>query len=255
MSYKGYLIDLDGTMYRGGTAIPEAVAFVHELKKRNLPYLFVTNNSTKTPEAVASHLRGFSVPADEKHVFTSGMATAAYLSEQKPNARVYIIGETGLRAALSQAGHVEASQGVDYVVVGLDREVTYEKIKRASLLIQQGATFIATNGDNAIPSEEGLIPGNGSIVAAIATASKTQPIFAGKPESIIIEQAIDVLGTTIEDTLMIGDNYQTDILAGIHGGLDTLLVYSGVTSEEDLQSVKVRPTFTHRSLAEWNLFD
>ena len=251
MNYKGYLLDLDGTMYRGNTAIPEAVEFVKALKKRDLPYLFVTNNSTKTPKDVAAHLQNFLIPAEKEDVFTSGMATAAFITEQKPNARVFIVGENGLREALSQAGHIEATEDVDYVVVGLDREVSYQKIKQASLLIQKGATFIATNKDNAIPSEEGLVPGNGSIVAAIATASNTLPIFAGKPEAIIINQALDVLGTSPDETIMVGDNYQTDILAGIHAGLDTLLVFSGVTSEEDLLSIEVKPTFTHHSLAEW----
>ncbi|TSB48215.1 TIGR01457 family HAD-type hydrolase [Alkalicoccobacillus porphyridii] len=252
MGYKGYLLDLDGTMYRGGQAIPEAVEFVHELKRRQLPYLFVTNNSTKTQEAVAEHLQGFGVPVKPHQVFTSGMAASSYLSEQT---RAYIVGESGLKQALKKAGHIETDQQVDAVVVGLDREFTYEKLKRASLLIQQGAQLIATNGDKAIPSEDGLVPGNGSIVAAIATASQTEPLFVGKPEAIMMKQALAVLGTDPRDTIMVGDNYQTDILAGIQAGLDTLLVFSGVTTAAQVNLVDIKPTFTHHSLSEWTLFE
>ncbi|MEK4566102.1 TIGR01457 family HAD-type hydrolase [Alkalihalobacillus sp. FSL R5-0424] len=251
MSYKGYLIDLDGTMYRGGEVIPEAIDFVKELERRELPYLFVTNNSTKTPEMAAAHLHSLAIPATPKHLYTSAMATASYIREQKQGARVYVIGEAGLQEACRHEGLVEADDNVDFVVVGLDREVTYQKIKQASLLIQQGATFIATNQDHALPTEEGLVPGNGSIVAAIATASGTKPMFVGKPETLIITQALQLLGTSANETVMVGDNYRTDIMAGMNACMDTMLVLSGVTTEADLPNLPVKPTITLQALSQW----
>lgn len=251
MSYKGYLIDLDGTMYRGGEVIPEAIDFVKELERRELPYLFVTNNSTKTPETAAEHLNALAIPATPEHVYTSAMATASYIREQKQEARVYVIGEVGLREACYQEGLVEAEDNVDFVVVGLDREITYQKIKQASLLIQQGATFIATNQDHALPTEEGFVPGNGSIVAAIATASGTKPMFVGKPETLIIKQALLLLGTAANETVMVGDNYRTDIMAGMNAGMDTMLVLSGVTTEADLPHLPVKPSITLQALSQW----
>lgn len=251
MAYKGYLIDLDGTMYRGGEVIPEAVEFVKELERRSLPYLFVTNNSTKTPETAAMHLQALAIPASAEHVFTSAIATASYIQEQKPGARVFMIGETGLREACRDAGLVEATEDVDFVIVGLDRDVTYKKIKQASLLIRQGATFLATNQDHALPTEEGLVPGNGSIVAAIATATETKPVVVGKPEALIMTQALQTIGTKAEETIMVGDNYRTDIMAGINAGIDTMLVLSGVTKEADLPHLPVKPTVTLQSLSQW----
>ncbi|MEN0644594.1 TIGR01457 family HAD-type hydrolase [Alkalicoccobacillus gibsonii] len=251
MTYKGYLIDLDGTMYRGGEVISEAIEFVNELKRRELPYLFVTNNSTKTPEIAAAHLRKLSIPATPEHVYTSAMATASYIREQNPEARIYVIGEAGIREACRHAGLVEATENVDFVVVGLDRELTYQKIKQASLLIQQGATFIATNQDHALPTEEGLVPGNGSIVAAIASASGTKPMFVGKPEALIMTQALRKLRLGADETIMVGDNYRTDIMAGLNAGIDTMLVLSGVTTEADLPQLPVKPTVTLQALSQW----
>ncbi|MFK3938414.1 TIGR01457 family HAD-type hydrolase [Alkalihalobacillus sp. NPDC078783] len=251
MMYKGYLIDLDGTMYRGGEVIPEAIEFVRELERRELPYLFVTNNSTKTPETAAAHLRKLAIPATSDHVYTSAMATASYIREQQQAARVYVIGEEGIREACRHAGLVEATENVDFVIVGLDREVTYQKIKQASLLIQQGSTFIATNQDHALPTEEGLVPGNGSIVAAIATASGTKPMFVGKPEALIMNQALDKLGLRSSETMMVGDNYRTDIMAGLNAGMDTMLVLSGVTTEADLTQLPEKPTITLQALSQW----
>ncbi|MCM3714040.1 TIGR01457 family HAD-type hydrolase [Halalkalibacter oceani] len=249
--YKGYLIDLDGTIYRGREAIPEAVSFVKELEKKQLPYLFVTNNSTKRPEQVAELLRTMDVPATTEHVFTTSMATASYLSELKREARIYMIGEEGLRSALMEEGHLLVEEEPDYVVIGLDRNITYEKLAKAALHVRAGASFIATNGDVALPTERGLVPGNGSLVSVVALSTGVKPVFIGKPEAIIIEQALDVLGTSKAETVMVGDNYHTDILAGIRAGMDTLLVYTGVSTKEEIAQVKEKPTSAIGSLAEW----
>ncbi|MGG0184700.1 TIGR01457 family HAD-type hydrolase [Bacillus rhizoplanae] len=249
--YKGYLIDLDGTMYRGEERIEEASDFVKALQERNLPYLFVTNNSTRKPEQVADKLVQFDIPASAEQVFTTSMATANFIYERKQNASVYMIGEEGLRDALVEKGFTLVDSNPDFVVVGLDREVTYEKLAKACLAVRNGATFISTNGDIAIPTERGLLPGNGSLTSVVTVSTTVNPIFIGKPESIIMEQALKVLGTTKEETLMVGDNYDTDILAGMNAGMDTLLVHTGVTSVEKLTEYDVQPTHVVHSLTEW----
>ncbi|MFX3622850.1 MAG: TIGR01457 family HAD-type hydrolase [Ectobacillus sp.] len=249
--YKGYLIDLDGTMYRGEEKIEEASDFVKALAEQNIPYLFVTNNSTRKPEQVADKLLSFDIPATPDHVFTTSMAAANFVCEQKADASIYMIGEEGLHAALVEKGFIFEDKNPDYVIVGLDRDITYEKLAKACLAVRNGAIFISTNGDIALPTERGMLPGNGSLTSVVAVSTQTQPIFIGKPESLIMEQALKVIGTSKEETLMVGDNYDTDILAGINAGMDTLLVHTGVTTKEKLSEYKVQPTYVVQSLTEW----
>lgn len=251
--YKGYLIDLDGTMYKGSERIDAAADFVKRLIDAGIPYLFVTNNSARTPAQVADKLRRFGIPASEEQVFTTSQATANYISERKPDAGVYVIGEEGIRTAIEEKGLEFAGEDADFVVSGIDREITYEKLAVGCLAVRNGATFISTNGDIAIPTERGLLPGNGSLTSVIAVSTQTEPIFIGKPESIIMEQALKVLGTDKADTLMVGDYYDTDILAGMRAGIDTLLVHTGVTTKELLKGYKEMPTYTVDSLDEWEV--
>lgn len=249
--YRGYLIDLDGTMYRGTELIKEAADFVKKLRELDLPYLFVTNNSSRTPAQVAEKLRSFTIAAGEEQVFTTSMATANYIFEQKSDASVYVIGEEGIKNALMEKGLTFAEEHADYVVVGIDRLINYEKLATACLAVRNGAVFISTNGDIAIPTERGLLPGNGSLTSVITVSTQTKPTFIGKPESIIMEQALQVLGTSKEETLMVGDNYDTDILAGMNAGLDTLLVHTGVTTKELLAGYKKKPTYVVDTLEHW----
>lgn len=251
--YQGFLIDLDGTVYNGTEKIDEAIRFVKELEKRKLPYLFLTNNSTKHPKDVAKKLRDMGVPATTEHVFTTSMATATYIAEIKPAAHVYPIGEEGLTFALEEQGLVNSDKDVDFVVMGLDRTISYEKLAVGALEIRKGATFVATNGDVALPSERGFLPGAGSLISVLSVTTGVEPKFIGKPEGIIVEQALEVLGTDKNETLMIGDNYYTDILAGINAGIDSLLVHSGVTTKDDLVTIAVKPTYTIDNLSEWSL--
>ncbi|CQR47286.1 putative hydrolase YutF [Paraliobacillus sp. PM-2] len=251
--YKGFLIDLDGTVYKGTEKIDEAITFVKELNKRKLPYLFLTNNSTKHPKDVAEKLQKMDVPATEDHVFTTSMATAAYIAEQKPKARVYPIGEEGLYQALEEKGLIITDSNVDFVVMGLDRSISYEKLEIGALEIRKGANFVATNGDVALPTERGFLPGAGSLISVLSVTTGVEPKFIGKPESIIVEQALEVLGTNKDETIMIGDNYHTDILAGINAGIDSLLVHSGVTTKAELETIDTQPTYTIDSLAEWTI--
>lgn len=249
--YKGYLIDLDGTMYRGTERIEAASDFVKKLKEKGIPYLFVTNNSSRTPAQVAKKLVDFDIPASEDLVFTTSQATANYISEKNSKASVYVIGEEGITTALEEKGLKFAGEDADFVVVGIDRDINYEKLAVACLAVRNGATFISTNGDIAIPTERGLLPGNGSLTSVVAVSTQTKPIFIGKPESIIMEQALKVLGTAKEETLMVGDYYDTDILAGINAGMDTLLVHTGVTTKELLKGYVKQPTYTVDTLDQW----
>lgn len=249
--YKGYLIDLDGTMYKGTELIEEAAGFVKSLVDLHIPYLFVTNNSSRTPTQVAEKLKGFGIQAEESQVFTTSLATANYIYEQNPSGSVYVIGEEGLRTAIAEKGFTPAEEAADFVVIGIDRELTYEKLAVGCLAVRNGATFISTNGDIALPTERGFMPGNGSITSVITVSTGKKPIFIGKPESIIMEQALKVLGVRKEETIMVGDYYDTDIMAGINAGMDTLLVHTGVTTKELLKNYETQPTYTIDSLDQW----
>lgn len=249
--YEGYLIDLDGTMYRGKERIVEAVNFVKELAKREIPYLFVTNNSSKRRDQVAKVLVEMGIPATEEHVFTTSIATANYIENEKKKASIYVIGEEGLQDALQKKSFTFEETDVDYVVIGIDRNINYEKLAKACLAVRAGAKFISTNSDIALPTERGLMPGNGSITSVISVSTEVNPIFIGKPESIIVDQALEVIGTPREKTVMVGDNYNTDIKAGMNAFMDTIMVHTGVTSKQQLATYEKQPTFSIDSLAEW----
>ena len=249
--YKGYLIDLDGTMYRGTEPIEAAADFVRTLVENNIPYVFVTNNSSKTRKAVSGHLNNMGIISTPGQVVTTSIATANYIQNQKEHARCYVIGEEGLISALEENDLIITDLDPDYVVVGIDREISYVKYAKAVFAVRNGATFISTNSDVAIPMERGLLPGNGALTSVITVSTGVQPIFIGKPEAIIMEEALAILGVTKEDALMVGDNYNTDIRAGIHAGLDTLMVFTGVTRFEELAGLEVKPTYHVHSLRDW----
>jgi 4-nitrophenyl phosphatase len=250
--YKGYLIDLDGTMYRGSETIDAARTFVQTLYEQGIPYLFLTNNSTSTPENVAVKLKGMGIQAAPENVFTSSLATAKYIKEQKADARCFVIGEEGLYTALEQEGLRIAVDGVcDYVVTGLDRGITYEKLTKACLAIRDGAVFVATNSDVALPTERGFLPGSGALTSVVTVSTGQEPVFIGKPESVIMNEALQVLGVPKEETLMVGDNYQTDILAGLRADIDTLMVFTGVTPLEAYEGLAEKPSYYVHSLDEW----
>ncbi|MFC0523869.1 TIGR01457 family HAD-type hydrolase [Pontibacillus salicampi] len=252
--YKGYLIDLDGTMYKGSEPIDAASAFVQALKESQIPHLFVTNNSSRKPEQIADKLQTFHIPAEKEQIFTTSMATASYISDQTSQARVFAIGEEGLHSALEQEGHLLTEEYCDYVVIGIDRDITYEKLATACLQVRNGAAFLSTNSDVAIPTERGMLPGNGSLTSVITISTGVQPIFIGKPEPIIMEQAMEQIGLTKDEVLMVGDNYHTDIMAGIKAGFDTLHVQTGVTQKEHLSHFDEQPTYSIKTLEEWTSF-
>lgn len=251
--YKGYMIDLDGTIYRGKEEIPAAKPFIDRLRQNNISYLFVTNNSTKEPMDVVRNLKdNFDIDATESNVYTSAMATVDYVkSLNSSKKKVYIIGEQGLKRAFANEGFVFEEQNPDYVVVGLDYDVTYHKFELATLAIRNGATFIGTNPDTNLPNERGLVPGAGSLVGLVEIATQQKPIMIGKPETIIMDKALEKMKLQKEDVVMVGDNYNTDIQAGINAGIDTLLVYTGVSTKEQVAKKDSKPTHEIDSLDEW----
>ena len=251
--YAGYLIDLDGTMYNGDEKIAEAAGFIERLRKADKPFLFLTNNSTSHAEDVAAKLKRVSdVEAYPEEVFTSTMATVSYLKKEKEE-RLYVIGEGGLLDGLTTAGFELTDTEVDAVVVGLDREVSYQVLEIATHLILAGAKFIATNPDTNLPTERGLVPGNGALVAFLEAATGVKATVVGKPESIIMEAALAEIGLKKEEVLMVGDNYTTDIQAGIRNEIDTLLVLTGFTKKEDVPTLPTPATHVIDTLADWEI--
>ncbi|MGT2911912.1 TIGR01457 family HAD-type hydrolase [Streptococcus cameli] len=254
MAYQGYLIDLDGTIYKGTTRIPAGERFVQRLQEKGLPYLFVTNNTTRTPQQIKDMLANqFQVETPLETIYTAVHATVDFMDDLGKGKTAYVIGEEGLKSAIAEAGYVEDTEHPAYVVVGLDWNVTYEKLALATLAIQKGAVFIGTNPDLNIPTERGLLPGAGSLLALLEAATRIKPIIMGKPEATIMNKALERLGTEREKTVMVGDNYLTDIRAGIDNGFPTLLVLTGFTRAEEVANLPIAPTHVLDSLDEWSM--
>ncbi|KRN26850.1 TIGR01457 family HAD-type hydrolase [Liquorilactobacillus mali] len=252
-SYKGYLIDLDGTIYRGKEPIPAAKRFIDKLQEKGIPFLFVTNNSTQTPEKVVQNLsENFDIHVNVDNVYTSGLATADYVADLDEKKRsAYVIGESGLKKALFDKGFTFEEEEPDYTIVGLDYDVTYHKFELATLAIRNGSRFIGTNADTNLPNERGLVPGAGSVISLVECATQQKATYIGKPEPIIMEKALKRIGLSNNEVIMVGDNYMTDILAGIRSNIDTLLVYTGVSTHKLIEQKEIKPTYEIESLDEW----
>ncbi|HEQ5050938.1 TPA: TIGR01457 family HAD-type hydrolase [Streptococcus pyogenes] len=254
MPYKGYLIDLDGTIYQGKKRIPAGERFIKRLQERGIPYLLVTNNTTRTPEMVQSMLANqFHVETSIETIYTATMATVDYMNDMNRGKTAYVIGETGLKSAIAAAGYVEELENPAYVVVGLDSQVTYEMLAIATLAIQKGALFIGTNPDLNIPTERGLMPGAGALNALLEAATRVKPVFIGKPNAIIMNKSLEVLGIQRSEAVMVGDNYLTDIMAGIQNDIATILVTTGFTRPEEVPTLPIQPDHVLSSLDEWRL--
>lgn len=251
-SLNAFILDMDGVLYRGHQRLDAAAEFLSFLQARHLAYILLTNNSTRTPASVAARLREVGIDVDASNIITSSVATASYLKHQRPNgARVFVIGEEGLRAPLADEGFTLVENGqADYVVLGMDRTVTYEKLKRATLLIRAGAQFIATNPDTTFPTPEGLVPGAGSLIAALKATTGESPLVIGKPEPTCFNLALEKLGADKATTAAIGDRLDTDILGAQRAGLHTILVLTGVSTRSDLDTSVVQPDWVFE-----NLFD
>ena len=247
----GYLIDMDGVIYHGHQLIPGADRFIHELLANDVPFLFLTNNSQRTRRDVATKLNRLGIPIEDKHVFTCAMATARYLAQQKPHGTAYVIGEGGLLTALHSNGYAIVDRDPDYVVVGEGRTLTFEMMEAALGMIRAGAKLIATNLDPNCPTPTGMRPGCGAVVALLEAASGIKAFSAGKPSPIMMRGARKELGLSAEQTIMIGDTMETDILGGVQLGYHTILVLSGGTKREDLPRYQYCPEIIVESLAEY----
>lgn len=232
------IVDMDGVLYLGDRPMPCLREFFVFLRERGIHFVLATNNSTRTPEEYVEKLARMGVTVSPDEILVSGQATARYLRREYPQGtRVHIFGMKALQQAMTGEGFVLADDDVQLVVASMDREVTYQKLKRASLLIRAGAQFIATNLDPTNPSEEGLLPGTGSMIAALQTASGVKPRAIGKPEPIMYQLAMEQMGAVPERTAAIGDRADTDILGGKRAGLTTICVLSGSSDRAEAESV------------------
>lgn len=252
----GFLIDMDGVIYRGNDLIPGADLFVEQLRTRGIPFRFLTNNSQRTRRDVAAKLRRMGIDVEEEHIFTCAMATARFLAQQKPNGTAFVIGEGGLLTALHQNGYTVVEQDPDFVVVGEGRTFNLELVESAVRMILRGTKLIATNLDPNCPTPNGLRPGCGAMVAMLEAATGVKAFSVGKPSPVMMRAARKELGLRTDETVMIGDTMETDILGAVQLGFHTILTLSGGTHAEDLTHFAYGPELVVSSVAELaNLMD
>jgi len=250
---KNFLIDMDGVLLQGKTLIPGADLFINKLIEQNRKFLLLTNNPVYTPRDLAHRLQQTGLEIKETQIFTSALATAAFLQRQRPNGKAYVIGESGLTQAVHEIGYIITDLNPDYVVLGETHAYNFEMIKKAIRLIHtHGARFIATNPDPSAPSEGGLIPACGAMAALIEKASGVAPFYVGKPNALMMRTALNYLNVHSENTIMVGDRMDTDIVAGVTSGMETILVLSGVTDEEEIGRFPYLPTHVRKSVAQIN---
>jgi NagD protein len=248
---KSFLIDMDGVIYHGNRLIDGAADFVSRMQAAGCKFLFLTNNSGKTPADLSHKLAALGMEVPERHFYTSALATANFLHSQKPNGSAYVIGEAGLFQALYSVGYRITDQNPDYVVMGETRAFNYEMIQKACDLIRGGARFIATNPDITGPGEEdALMPACGALTGPIERVTKLRPYFVGKPNALMMRIAVRMLDDHSENSVIIGDRMDTDIQAGIESGLFTYLVLTGVTRKEDLPFYPYQPDKVFGSIAD-----
>lgn len=255
---RALIIDMDGVLWHGDQPLPELIDFFQTLRDRQLRFILATNNASRTVEQYVNKLAGMGVAVDRNEILTSSMATASYLAEHTDPAltRVFVIGESGARQPLIERGFTltglyevnDASGagtkvGADFVVCGMDRDLSWDKLATATLNIRAGAKFIGTNPDTTLPTEHGMTHGNGAILAALQAATGVVPIIIGKPEPPMYQQAIALLGADPAETIAIGDRLETDILGAVRAGIRSLMVLTGVSSEEDIHATDYQPTW------------
>ncbi len=247
----GFLIDMDGVLYRGSDLIPGADNFIDRLRRSDIPFRLLTNNSQRTRRDVVAKLARMGIDIEEEHVFTSAMATARFLAQRKPGGTAFVIGEGGLLTALDQNGYAVVDHAPDYVVVGEGRTFNLELVEAAVRMVHGGARLIATNLDPNCPTQHGLRPGCGAMVAMLEIATGVKAFSVGKPSPVMMRAARKELGLSTDETTMIGDTMETDILGGVQLGFHTVLVLSGGTRREDLQHFAYGPDVVVESLADF----
>ena len=241
---------MDGVLVREGQAVPGAAEFLSRLEERGRRYLILTNNSIFTPRDLRARLAASGLAVPEGSIWTSALATARFLGHQMPGGSAYVIGEAGLTTALHEAGYVLTETRPDYVVLGETRTYSFEAITKAIRLIDQGARLIATNPDPSGPSPEGKLPATGAVAALITRATEREPYYVGKPNPMMFRSAMNRIDAHAESTTMVGDRMDTDVVAGIEAGLQTVLVLSGSTSRKDVEHFPYRPDVVAESVAD-----
>jgi NagD protein len=247
---ESWLTDMDGVLIHEGTPIPGAEEFLRRLRASGKPFLVLTNNSIYTPRDLSARLAGMGLEVPEECIWTSALATAKFLKSQRPGGTAYVIGEAGLTTALYQAGYILTDKDPDYVVLGETRTYSFEALTKAIRLINAGARFICTNPDETGPSTEGVLPATGSVAALITKATGVEPYFVGKPNPLMMREALNTAGAHSETAAMIGDRMDTDVVSGMEAGMETILVLTGLTAPADVERFPYRPTRVVKSIAD-----
>ena len=248
---KGLILDMDGVLWHGEDPLDGLDAFFKLLNKKQIPYVLATNNPSKHPEGFREKAHKFGIPIASEDVITSIVTTGHYLQKHFPSgSKVHVIGEAALKERVEQAGFVLAEEDVVAVVAALERGMSYETIKHGTLLIRAGAAFIGTNGDPSYPTEEGIVPGSGMMVTALAVSADRKPIIMGKPEAPIFDLALERLGLPADQVASVGDRLDSDILGGQRAGMHTVLLMTGITTKDDLTNSEIQPTWVFKDLPE-----
>ncbi|HZC70929.1 MAG TPA: HAD-IIA family hydrolase [Jatrophihabitans sp.] len=245
-----WLTDMDGVLVREEHALPGATDFLARLVERDRRFLVLTNNSIFTPRDLSARLLRMGLHVPEEAIWTSALATATFLSDQLPRGSAYVIGEAGITTALHEVGYTLTDRDPDFVVLGETRTYSFEAITRAIRLVENGARFIATNPDVTGPSEDGPLPATGSVAALITKATGRDPYFVGKPNPMMLRSALNQIEAHSENTVLVGDRMDTDVVAGIEAGLETILVLTGSTRRIDVERFPWRPSRVLDSIAD-----
>jgi len=250
LGFRSWLVDMDGVLIRGDTAIPGADRFLSRLSELGRRYLVMTNNSIYTPRDLSAHLRTMGLDVPEDCIWTSALAAARLLEKQRPGGSAFVIGEAGLTTALHAAGYTLSEQSPDYVVVGETRTYSFERITQAIRLIKLGARFIATNPDATGPAPGGPVPATGAVAALISRATGVEPYFVGKPNPLMVRSALNAIDAHSESAAVVGDRMDTDVKSGLEAGMYTVLVLSGSTARAEVERYPFRPSRIVESVAD-----
>jgi NagD protein len=247
---RSWLMDMDGVLVHEEHAIPGAQEFLTQLRERGTPFLVLTNNSIYTRRDLAARLAATGLEVPEESIWTSALATAKFLEDQRPGGTAFVIGEAGITTALHESGYTMTDREPDYVVLGETRTYSFERITAAIRLIENGARFLCTNPDATGPSREGPLPAAGSVAALITRATGVEPYYVGKPNPLMMRSALNAIDAHSESTAMVGDRMDTDIVSGLEAGLESILVLTGVTSREQAERFPFRPSRIVDSVAD-----
>jgi NagD protein len=247
---RSWLMDMDGVLVHEQVSIPGAERFLARLRELALPFLVLTNNSIYTRRDLSARLRGIGLDVPEEAIWTSALATARFLEDQRPGGSAFVIGEAGLTTALHAAGYTLTERDPDYVVLGETRTYSFERITQAIRFVAEGARFIATNPDPTGPTPDGPVPATGSVAALISRATGVEPYFVGKPNPLMMRSALNAIDAHSESAAMVGDRMDTDVVSGLEAGMHTVLVLTGITQRAEAERFPYRPSRIVDSIAD-----